>query len=430
MLSRILAAAPAVVLTLAFSPIPAVQAAGETCHGEQATMVGAPGGSVEGTDVRDVIVSNGAEVDAGAGDDLICVTTTGYSPPILGGDGDDMIDGTARSLGAQVDGGAGADTITTGPGADRIVESADERANPAIDHISTGDGDDRIDTGWPGTTNQDVVDAGTGNDVITAEGTGWSVDGGGGADSLVTQETADGDWSVDVAAGLATRNGQESFRFADITSYLLAMGRDADSSVTFRGTDADEGFYPAGPFEGSADIDLGGGDDRAEVTAHSGGLHIDGGPGDDKFLIHPDASTIVRKDDLDADLATGSIAVDGEHGTTEQHVVGFERFHLGTFRTAIVRGSGGDDWVTVTATPCVTLRGLGGDDVLRTTDWGWHGACRVRTLGGMGDDRMFGRSTNDVLFGGPGFDRADGGSGRDRCSAEARFSCESSWRAD
>lgn len=41
-----------------------------------------------------------------------------------------------------------------------------------------------------------------------------------------------------------------------------------------------------------------------------------------------------------------------------------------------------------------------------------------------GDDRIFGKRSDDVIRGGPGRDRAVGGHGRDACSAEVRRSCE------
>ena len=50
------------------------QAAGETCRGEAATIVGT-GSTLTGTEGRDVIVTGPAGVvDALGGDDLICVT--------------------------------------------------------------------------------------------------------------------------------------------------------------------------------------------------------------------------------------------------------------------------------------------------------------------------------------------------------------------
>ena len=63
------------------SPLTAANAAGETCRGEAATIVGTPGNpallgsdGVTGTEGRDVVVTNGAaKVSTLGGDDVICV---------------------------------------------------------------------------------------------------------------------------------------------------------------------------------------------------------------------------------------------------------------------------------------------------------------------------------------------------------------------
>ena len=71
-------------------------AAGETCQGVPATIVGTPGGQVLGTPGDDVIVTNGARrVDGEAGDDLICTTGTNAPRRLLvsftGGTGTNVI---------------------------------------------------------------------------------------------------------------------------------------------------------------------------------------------------------------------------------------------------------------------------------------------------------------------------------------------------
>ena len=119
------------------SPLTAASAAGETCRGEAATIVGS-GPAVTGTDGRDVVVSDGAtDIDTLGGDDLICVVPGATNPwvpttvDVDAGAGDDVVDtSTVRPtpgtfivvLGAGADtyvGGGGADEVTTGTRAAR-----------------------------------------------------------------------------------------------------------------------------------------------------------------------------------------------------------------------------------------------------------------------------------------------------------------------
>ena len=54
------------------APVGTAAAAGETCQGQAATIVGTPGGQITGTEGADVIVTNDARrVDALGGDDLV-----------------------------------------------------------------------------------------------------------------------------------------------------------------------------------------------------------------------------------------------------------------------------------------------------------------------------------------------------------------------
>jgi hypothetical protein len=70
-----------VALALALSVVlvgapagPTSYAAGSTCLGRAATIVGGPGQWLQGTDGPDVIVTNGSpSFDAGGGDDLVCL---------------------------------------------------------------------------------------------------------------------------------------------------------------------------------------------------------------------------------------------------------------------------------------------------------------------------------------------------------------------
>jgi hypothetical protein len=105
---------------LTLLPTTTAHAAG-TCHGQPATIE-ASSGDVTGTPGNDVIVVSGTVryVDAGAGDDLVCLVDTVKLPGrnrqifVASGAGDDQVDASA----------AGAETsIRLGPGADSFLGS-------------------------------------------------------------------------------------------------------------------------------------------------------------------------------------------------------------------------------------------------------------------------------------------------------------------
>ncbi len=115
-----LTAAGLLGLALAAVPATGATAAGETCRGEAATIVGT-GPTVTGTEGRDVIVTAAARaVVALGGDDLICLSGT----PSTGSDfinvdagaGADTVDSTALLPGSYATTvlGAGADTFVGG----------------------------------------------------------------------------------------------------------------------------------------------------------------------------------------------------------------------------------------------------------------------------------------------------------------------------
>ena len=67
--------AAALLSAALLAPMGTATAAGETCQGQAATIVGTPGGQITGTEGADVIVTNDAtRVDALGGDDLVCAT--------------------------------------------------------------------------------------------------------------------------------------------------------------------------------------------------------------------------------------------------------------------------------------------------------------------------------------------------------------------
>ncbi|HSU02477.1 MAG TPA: calcium-binding protein [Nocardioides sp.] len=123
-----LTAAALLGLTL-MAPTSGASAAEETCQGRTATIVGTPHGRVVGTPGDDVIVTYGDyTVDAGDGDDLICVRPVvgGLVIEIDAGAGDDSVVSEGETNNAFTDLGPGRDSYVGGGGEDRIEASLDD----------------------------------------------------------------------------------------------------------------------------------------------------------------------------------------------------------------------------------------------------------------------------------------------------------------
>lgn len=104
-------------------------AAEETCQGRTATIVGTPDGRVVGTPNDDVIVTYGdVTVDAGDGDDLICVrpVVSGLVIEIDAGAGDDSVVSEGAMNHSSTDLGPGRDAFVGGGGEDRVEASLDD----------------------------------------------------------------------------------------------------------------------------------------------------------------------------------------------------------------------------------------------------------------------------------------------------------------
>ncbi|HET7387998.1 MAG TPA: calcium-binding protein [Nocardioidaceae bacterium] len=386
----------------------------------------------------------------------------GLSVTILGTDGDDVLTGTAGddvvSLGAGIDrldarggndvvcGGPGRDAMRGGAGDDRVFGEGDsdivvgELGNDLVDG---GDGGDAIygdllgGTPVPGADGADKLFGGAGDDrleLVSGDGFGGGgadvADGGEGID-MVSYETSRTPVAIDVPAGSAQGDADdvltdfEIYRGSeygdvllgsngpDVLDALESWGDRVDFVFGHAGDDtltADEGFVNAGRGDDTfvpsgrgtyrLDVDLGTGDDRADIM--QGGATIRGERGRDSFhVIQPDYG-MVRSHvyggqgrDL-LSFAAFAHAVRADVGLGRATAQGLRmRFQaveqvLGSRRADTLLGGARAD----------TLRGRGGHDVLR---------------GHRGDD---------LLVGGRGRDIAKGGRGHDSCAAERRSSCE------
>lgn len=166
-------------------PTTGASAAEETCQGKTATIVGTPEGRIVGTPGDDVIVSYGDwSVDAGDGDDLICLR------PILSlvqevdaGAGDDSVVSEGETNNTDTDLGPGRDSFVGGGGEDRIEASFD-------DTVVADAGDDFVnysiarDEPLPDVVGTTTMSRDEGWIKVTAPGRRLTIDGTGGKVSL------------------------------------------------------------------------------------------------------------------------------------------------------------------------------------------------------------------------------------------------------
>ena len=447
---------------------PPSTAAGETCRGEAATIVGS-GHRITGTEGRDVVVTNGAQdVSTLGGDDLVCITgrdqERGTERPVQldAGPGDDLVDGTG-AVGWPVDGvlGTGADRFEGGAGEDYVSAgalSADFRdhLDEEADVLLGGGGRDLLTSGQPGLPNSDVVQGGQGGDDLTYLGSVTAtsvVDGGAGQDSTVLRLAA-GANTVDNVRSELRHDGVPVSRWTAIEGFVLLDPATGTASTTITGSAADEWFSLSG--KGPVVADLGAGDDELSVPhVLSADSRVAGGPGRDELAVGTDTHEIAW------DLASGALWVGDEWSVP---ATGFEDAFVVATAVSLWGTDGPND---LTANSCdVRLSGRDGNDDLslngdyvfesfkdcseRTVMLGGRGhdtfgtraGSDDRMVGGRGNDRFDSRGGDDRLFGGPGKDRAnlgngddtflggpgrdrvDGKRGRDLCRAEQAQRCE------
>jgi Ca2+-binding RTX toxin-like protein len=447
------------------APATAVQAAGETCRGEAATLVGT-GPSLSGTEGRDVIVTGPAGVvDALGGDDLVCVTARGLSSNVLvvdAGAGDDVVDTSGVTGGYYVTTtlGAGADTLVGGAAGDTVYAGA--RTEPQVDTerdvVDTGEGGDSVITGSSGETDHDVVRLGGGADRLhlrsAAVGSDAVLDGGGdGDDDTFLLTAGDGDLAVDMALGtFASAQGTASFTSFEVADLTVGAGR-----VTYRGTAVNDSVtvHPTGA-PPVLDISTGAGQDEmvVEPASIAAGSRFDGGIGRNllvaanragsmaidlergTLVVDGRASTVAGIQDADLKAPTVSMIGDsrgnnlffsgcdaklvGNRGRDRLANVYDARFETYSYdcRARVDASGGPANDVLRGGQAGDRLRGGTGGDTIE----GRGGNDRIR--GGRGKDTLNGGEGRDDVRGGTGRDRVDGAAGRDRCVAERERKCE------
>lgn len=410
---------------------------GETCHGQPATRVGAPGADLRGTDGPDVIVTNGAaRVYAGGGDDLVCVTGGAGLDQVSvdADDGHDIVDASASGARATFAHLGGGDDVHTGGPRGDFVEASDPWQSPpgqGADTVATGGGDDHVVTGGaPRQPDHDDIDLGPGSDTAELEGPvgpALPIQGGTGTDELeFGRSTMRRAWTVDNATGRATYDGAPVATWSAFEAFLLApWGRWAAPS--FVGGDGAEAVYSTVPL---TSVELAGGDDRLRLHLHTRRLVDDasyaGGDGVDTFVLNAEAGDRTRRVDLD--LVAGQLLFRPEEQPVRATIDAFERHRLSARRLHVL-GTAETDQLLFHGCHGAVAAGPG-DDLLKAifvpdAECGdLDDEVDLVARGGSGDDTLLGGLLPDILVGGPGNDVADGGRDADRCVAETERRCE------
>ena len=333
--------------TITFTPAPGFNGPAEITY----TVSDGNGGEAPGT--VDVMVSDGI-VTGTDGDDVI---DTGYTDDPEG----DLVDNGDGFLPGE---GPEDDIINAGDGNDTVL------AGEGDDDVSGGNGDDSIDGG----VGNDELDGDVGNDTLL---------GGEGDDTL---SGGIGDDVLDGGAGNDSLNG-------DVGNDTLLGGEGDDTLNGGIGDDV---------LDGGAGNDSLNGDEGADTL--SGGIgndDLDGGEGDDSLNGEAGSDTIVAGDGSDTvDGGVGDDVIDTSGGTPLPDVG-----YPGVFpadpdpeddRDSVIGGDGND--TISTGDDSDTIDGGRGDDVINA------GIDDDEIDGGDGDDRIVGSEGNDTIFGGLGDD--------------------------
>ncbi|WP_420012036.1 Hint domain-containing protein [Tateyamaria sp.] len=277
-------------------------------------------------------------------------------------------------------------------GGDKIFSNDPEDADDDIieagggnDTIIAGEGDDSVDAG----TGDDQVHGGPGNDTLNGEDGEDTINGGAGDDSVDGGadddeiNTGDGSDTVEGGTGndsIDTGNGE----------FLPDLGFPNDD-----GTPA-----PGFPFGFAADENP---DDDLDF--------VDGGDGDDTISTGDDADTIIGGDGND--VIDGGIDDDVIQGddSTDPTATGDDRI-VGGEGNDLIEGGSGDDTIYAGNDPVLGL------DQLNIEDDGSNPIFSADPRPDNGKDTVFGGDGNDVIFGADDDDELFGEEGNDTIDGE------------
>ena len=238
----------------------------------------------------------GVSVTGGDGDDIITGTAE-FNDTIIAGDGNDTI--TVGIGATSVDGGDGHDTITAAAG-DDTIEGGDGHdlimAGSGNDSVRAGDGHDTVS----GEDGDDIIDAGDGDDLINGNAGLDNINGGFGNDILMgdaDDDTVFGGAGEDVIGGgdgndSLVGNSQNDVISGDAGDDSISAGSGADVATGGDGDDFINGQA------GNDTLDGENGNDRA---LGGGGADVaSGGEGDDTLVGNGGADTLLGDNGIDS----------------------------------------------------------------------------------------------------------------------------------
>lgn len=348
---------------------------------------------------------------------------TGFSVPsgsyvINTGGGANTLDASTSTQNLVINGGTGGETLIGGLG-DDTIDGGD-----GADDISGGAGADNL-TGGSDSSN-DTISGGAGNDVIDG-GMGDDEITGGDDDDDIT--AGDGNDMADGGAGLDTIRG-------GMGNDTLSGGTDSDTITGEAGDDEIMGDAGADDLDGGADNDIvdgggdadmvRGGDGNDVVSGGDGADMVFGDAGDDQLAGGAGVDQLDGGADTDSltETATGSENITLTNTTitvgasTDNHT-NMEQFNLTGGELSGVLDASTFTLGNVTLDGAAgndTLIGSNGDDSLiggADNDLLQGGDGNDDLLGSAGNDNLQGQGGNDNLLGNSGNDLIDGGAGND-----------------
>ena len=370
-------------------------------------------GNIDQTSGDAVSVTGFQNVDASALSSGISLTGSAGTNTIIGGSGNDTIDGvggadiidagagndtvTFRGTEASIDGGGGLDTLVVATGASvtavdfSVAAGADQTAgdasnirnfenldaslvttgltvtgSAAANIITTGSGNDTIDGGG----GADVINSGGGNDTVSYYGSESTLDGGGGNNTLLLRAvTTVNLGNVDQTTGDAT--SVANFQNVDASglsgSVTITGSSVANIITTGSGNDTIDGA-------GGADvINAGAGDDS--VSYYGSEVSIDGGAGINTLVMRAAANVNLAN----ADQTTGDTAGVSNFQNVDASGLSSAISIIGSSGANVLTGGTGND----------SIDGGGGADVIAA---------------GSGNDTVTYRGTETSIDGGTGAD--------------------------
>ena len=403
--------AAALLSAALLAPAGTATAAGETCQGQAATIVGTPGSQIIGTEGADVIVTNGAtRVDALGGDDVVCAT---------GQEGVTYLPSVTVIL------GTGGDTFTSSSSGQHYVYAGTEDGADTESDVIRDGGNGLVFSGVVGQPNADVIDLAFGElvwgGIQTAPGAVSMGSGG-----ILGVRSARGDVRMD-ASGAVTGTDTVLSWTGRFERFVFTTSAD-QGRFTFRGTSGSEDVKVDAPTTFDRDIALRGGRDSYESNSLGGAAtRIKGDGGRNQLLLELADHNRVR-----ADLSRSRVTATEAGAEYSIRVRGFDDLIVSARRADVV-GTNRANRIGVIACR-TTITGRKGRDSLyadsRYRGLGtWTtprcGTYKAKIHGGPGNDAITGSSGSDRLIGGPGKDIVMGRwGGRDVCQGEKLRECE------